>query len=147
MTSYKVGYRRPPRDSQFKAGQSGNPSGRPKKKSLPIAECIKEVMQAPIDYRDRGRSITTTRHELLLRSLVARAQGGDLGAAETLLRIRERAEKHGDAGLDVLQIRDWLPDYEGQTAEQKAQGRAKPGMPPSGKPGQARGGGKGGSGA
>src|SRR5690242_10272972 len=29
--SSHVGYGRPPRDTQFKPGQSGNPSGRPKK--------------------------------------------------------------------------------------------------------------------
>lgn len=139
MASYKVGYRNPPRESQFKAGRSGNPNGRPKKRPLPIAECIKEILLAPMEYRDGGRLIVTTRHELLLRSLVSRALGGDLGAAETLLRIRERAEKYGDAGLDVLQITDWLPDYEGQTAGQKAQGRTRPGASSSG----TRAGGKG----
>lgn len=28
---YEVGYKRPPREHQFKPGQSGNPKGRPKK--------------------------------------------------------------------------------------------------------------------
>ncbi|KCZ53638.1 hypothetical protein HY29_16595 [Hyphomonas beringensis] len=32
MSSYKVGYAKPPKDSQWKTGQSGNPKGRPKKK-------------------------------------------------------------------------------------------------------------------
>ena len=30
MSDYEVGYGKPPRKSQFKPGQSGNPKGRPK---------------------------------------------------------------------------------------------------------------------
>ena len=29
-STYKTGYGKPPRDSQFQKGQSGNPKGRPK---------------------------------------------------------------------------------------------------------------------
>jgi len=29
------------------------------------------------------------------------------------------AQRHGEVGVDRLQISDWLPDYPGQTAEQK----------------------------
>lgn len=32
MSSYKIGYGKPPKYGQWKAGQSGNPKGRPKKK-------------------------------------------------------------------------------------------------------------------
>ena len=31
---YEVGYRKPPKHSQFKPGQSGNPNGRPRGASL-----------------------------------------------------------------------------------------------------------------
>ena len=33
---YEVGYRKPPRQSQFRKGESGNPKGRPKKASSPV---------------------------------------------------------------------------------------------------------------
>lgn len=119
MADYEVGYRKPPKDSRFKPGRSGNPKGRPKHKPVRVAECINEILEAPITYQERGRSITTTRHELSLRILVTRAVTGDIAAAENLLKIRERAEKYGDAGMDVLKIHDWLPDHPGQTADQK----------------------------
>jgi hypothetical protein len=118
MADYEVGYRKPPKSSRFKPGRSGNPKGRPKRKPAPIAECINEILDAPIVYQERGRARTTTRQELSLRILVARAVAGDISAAENLLKIRERAERYGDAGVDVLRIHDWLPDHPGQTAGQ-----------------------------
>ena len=119
MGHYEVGYRRPPRHTRFRPGRSGNPKGRPKRKPVPIAECINEILDAPIVYQEGGRARTTTRQELSLRVLVARAVAGDISAAENLLKIRERAERYGDAGVDVLRIHDWLPDHPGQSAEQK----------------------------
>lgn len=51
---------------------------------------------------------------------VDRAVSGDLEATETVLKIRERAERYGDAGLEQIAISDWMPDYAGQSGEQKA---------------------------
>jgi hypothetical protein len=119
VADYEVGYGKPPKNTRFKSGRSGNPIGRPKRKPVPIAECINEILDAPIVYQERGRSHTTTRQELSLRILIARAATGDIGAAENLLKIRERAERYGDAGINILKIHDWLPDHPGQTADQK----------------------------
>jgi hypothetical protein len=119
MADYEVGYGKTPKNRRFKPGRSGNPSGRPKRKAIPIAELVSDVLNAPITYQEHGRSKVTTRHELSLRILFARALSGDIGAIENILKIRERAERHGDAGVNILEIRDWLPDYAGQTSEQK----------------------------
>lgn len=39
----EVGYKKPPKASQFKPGQSGNPKGRPKKKKMTDEEALKIV--------------------------------------------------------------------------------------------------------
>jgi hypothetical protein len=119
MTNYDIGYGKPPKGTRFKPGHSGNSGGRPKRKPVPIADQIYEILDAPITYREGGRTVFTTRQELCFRVLVTRAAGGDIGAAEILLKIRERAERYGDAGINILHISDWLPDYMGQTGEQK----------------------------
>ena len=120
MTDYEVGYKRPPKSTRFKGGVSGNPRGRPKRKSTPIAEMINEVLNAEIAYRERGRINVALGLELDLRMLVDRAVSGDLQAAELVLKMLERLDRHGDAGVERILIRDWLPDYSGQSGVQKA---------------------------
>ncbi|MGY4185917.1 DUF5681 domain-containing protein [Bradyrhizobium sp. USDA 4459] len=49
-----VGYRRPPREHQFKPGQSGNKSGRPKG-SKNEATIIDQLLNRKIEIRENGR--------------------------------------------------------------------------------------------
>ena len=51
--------------------------------------------------------------------LVDRAIGGDLGAAELVLKILARAERYGDPGVDPILVENWMADYPDQTASQK----------------------------
>jgi Family of unknown function (DUF5681) len=119
MDDYEIGYRKPPKSGRFRAGVSGNPKGRPKQRPPPLAQSIKNTLDAPIEYRDRGQTKVATARELSLKTLVDRAVAGDLAAAELALRIRDRAERNEDAGIDQILVGGWLPDYPGQTAQQK----------------------------
>jgi hypothetical protein len=76
-------------------------------------------LSTPTGYRDGGRVRTATRRELTLRTLIGRAVKGDVKAAELLLRLRAHAQRYGDVGVRRIHLKDWLPDYPGQTAEQK----------------------------
>ncbi len=120
MAKDPVGYGKPPKSGQFKQGRSGNPAGRPKKRPVPLAEKISDVLFAPMEYLERGKVKVGTRHELGIRMQVDRAAAGDIAAAENVLRIRERAERFGNAGIQILEIQDWLPDSPTQSAEDKA---------------------------
>ena len=119
MTSYKVGYGKPPASGRFKAGVSGNPKGRPKRGPAPFAERIKAVLNTPIEYRQHGRTKVATYRELSLKMLVDSAMSGDLGAAEVVLKIVDRAERYGDPGVDSILVENWMADHPGQTADQK----------------------------
>jgi hypothetical protein len=120
MADYEIGYGKPPKSRRFQAGVSGNPKGRPKRGPIAFAETIEKILNAKIEYRERGRTKVATAQELSLRMLVDRAVSGDLEAAEIVLKIRERAERTGDAGVEQIEISDWMPDYPGQSGEQKA---------------------------
>ena len=119
MADYEIGYRKPPQSGRFKAGASGNPKGRPKKKPTSLAETISKVLNTPIEYRERGRTKVASALEVSLRLLVDRAVSGNLEAAELVPKILEHAARYGDAGVEQIAISDWLPDYPGQSGEQK----------------------------
>jgi hypothetical protein len=120
MADYKIGYGKPPEGGMFKVGRSGNPRGRPKPKPDPLGEIVDGVLSAPVRYRENGRTKTATRRVVRLKLLVERAIKGDLGAAELLLKKRTHALRNGQVGAEEVLIVDWLPDYPGQTGEQKA---------------------------
>lgn len=119
MSDDPVGYGRPPKQSRFKPGTSGNPKGRPRRTPTPIAQLISDVLHAPIEFRRRGVTKTVSRHEFSLMILVEKAVAGDLEAAEAILAVWEYAERHG-GGSFVLEVHDWWPDADGQTAKAKA---------------------------
>jgi hypothetical protein len=128
MSDYEIGYRKPPRSGQFKAGVSGNPKGRPKRAPLAAADIISGVLAAPMQYREQGRTKTLTRQMLMLKVIVDRAVSGDLKAAEDVLSFRAHAQRHGEAGIERLGISDWLPDYAGQTGTQKTKDLSEQGF-------------------
>lgn len=119
MSEDEVGYRKPPKGSRFQKGVSGNPKGRPKRKPLAPSDIVEKVRNAPVEYREGGRKRTAPRHELTVMTYVRRALRGDVRSAEALLELREHAQRVGGAGARVIEIDDWLPDYLGQTGEQK----------------------------
>jgi len=121
MVDYKIGWGKPPEETRFKKGVSGNPKGRPKRKPVALAETIQAALNAPMHYRENGRMKTATRDEARLKKLIDRALKGDIGAIDLILVEREQAARLGSSGAETLLITDWLPDYPGQTAEQKTQ--------------------------
>ena len=52
---YEIGYGRPPKQYQFKPGQSGNPRGRPRGK-LSKKAVWDRIMTEPMYIREEGRS-------------------------------------------------------------------------------------------
>lgn len=84
-SAYKVGYKKPPRDSQFKKGQSGNPKGRPKD-ARNLSTLFDDVMLEEIEYTENGKKRRRTAFEVILLRLRQRALTDDSRAAEMILR-------------------------------------------------------------
>ena len=84
-----VGYRRPPRHSQFKPGQSGNPKGRPKG-TANLRTDLREELGERIRVREGERELQISKQRALLKALVAKALKGDARAANVVLTLVEK---------------------------------------------------------
>lgn len=80
---YEVGYKKPPRTTQFQKGQSGNPKGRPKG-SLSLVAALERTLREKVVVRENGRSYTLSKLEVALKQLSNKAAAGDLAALRLL---------------------------------------------------------------
>ena len=83
---YEVGYKRPPREHQFKPGQSGNPKGRPKKNKN-FVEDVKGEMNELIQIQEQGKLKKITKQKALAKRIVADALSGKTSIIKLLLPI------------------------------------------------------------
>jgi hypothetical protein len=124
--SNNSGRRNPPKHSRFKKGVSGNPKGRPKRRKRQlVSEIVSKVQNTPTAYREGGRTKKASRLELALKKLVNRALEGDARSADFLFTLRVRTERNNDAKIEKIIVEDWVPDFEGQTGEQKTRAHAR----------------------
>jgi len=85
-----VGYGRPPRANQFKPGQSGNRSGRPKG-AKNYKSLLFEQLNRTISIHQGGKTEKCTVREALLRRCIDMALKGDLKALMFLLNNDEKS--------------------------------------------------------
>lgn len=82
----KVGYCRPPRQSRWKKGQSGNPSGRPKG-TRGLKTDLRAELISRMEISMNGKRVSGTKQQLMLRTLTARAAAGDVKATRILIDL------------------------------------------------------------
>ena len=73
---YQVGRDKPPRNTQFKKGQSGNPRGRPKR-SRNVKALVGKELDQPQHVRIGDKETTLSKREIWIKSMVAKAMRGD----------------------------------------------------------------------
>ena len=86
---YSIGRGKPPRSSQFRPGQSGNPGGR-RKNSLNLTTVIKSVLEGEIDLTENGRKRRVVILEAILLRQAQEALRGQPRAIDSLLDRYER---------------------------------------------------------
>lgn len=79
-----VGYKKPPKHTQFPKGRSGNPAGRPK---TPIGISIKEMLDG--DQRGKNGEVIS-RREAYVIALVNEALRGNQKAFAKFMKLMER---------------------------------------------------------
>ena len=101
---YGVGYGKPPKATQFRPGQSGNPRGRPKG-ARGVAKVLEAALSQEVTVTEGGRTTRITKREALIMSLVTKAIKGDMRAAAQTLKLIEAYEEQpaigGEKGVTV----------------------------------------------
>ena len=132
---YTVGYGKPPVETRFQKGQSGNPEGRPRGKKQLVA-LLAEALSGRTGYPKPNGSWMTYA-EAIFASLVAEAAGSDLKAKKLLFdvlvklqqanicwdsaRLPEIQLDDGDAGVAVAA--EIEPPSKAESGEAAAQGQ------------------------
>jgi hypothetical protein len=85
---WEVGYGRPPKHSQFKPNQSGNPAGRPKG-SKNTATLVRQSLDRKIRVVRDGEEIWMTRREAGVEQQVNKSLKGDTKAFQLVSQLDE----------------------------------------------------------
>jgi hypothetical protein len=94
---YKVGYRRPPKATQFKPGKSGNPKGRPKGPKS-VGAVLYDILHRRIEVTENGSTRRIPVLEVMLRRLANEALRSDPRAFKLMLSLVERYAEAPEVG-------------------------------------------------
>lgn len=97
---YKVGYKRPPKASQFTQGKSGNPKGRPKG-IRPVGAVLQDVLQQKVLVTEGGKTRRISVMEVMLRRLANDAMRSDPKAIKLLVSLTDRYAPSTEAALQL----------------------------------------------
>ncbi len=108
---YAVGYKKPPKATQFKPGKSGNPIGR-KTGSKNFKTELEEELLEKITIKESGKPKKIPKQRAMLKALMAKAIQGDVKAANVVLnmvlklvpeaKVTELEENLSEADIDIL---------------------------------------------
>ncbi|WP_288458624.1 DUF5681 domain-containing protein [uncultured Sphingomonas sp.] len=91
VDTYEVGYKKPPRETRFQKGRSGNPKGRPKG-ARGVDAVLKEIMNEKIAVKTAGGRQKMRRKVAMLHRAVDLALAGNTRMMELVLRRLDNAE-------------------------------------------------------
>ena len=86
---YKVGYGRPPKETQFQPGKSGNPRGRPKG-TRPLGSVLQRILEQKVVVKENGKAKRLQVQEVILLRLANEAMKSDKTAIKVFFALVER---------------------------------------------------------
>jgi len=123
--AYEVGYGKPPRHTQFRKGQSGNPGGQPR--GLPVQRAnalLLEEAYRPVAIKENGRMVPVTALQAILRSQVELAINGNYRAQRDILKAVQHLELLRSIGAYDDPYIDDEPDEIHEYGQEDASGDA-----------------------
>lgn len=98
--AYEVGYGKPPKHTQFKKGQSGNPSGKRKKEET-LRSQLTKIVSERLPVQQNGTLVTMRKDEAMLNSVVIQAMKGDLPSVRYVTDVLG-VDAGADAGVPAF---------------------------------------------
>ena len=89
---YEVGYGKPPRDTRFKRGQSGNPRGRPPG-AKNLSTLLNEALNELVVVTENGGRKRISKRQAAFKQLVNDAAKGNWRALKLLVDILQDIER------------------------------------------------------
>jgi hypothetical protein len=138
MSNHDVGYKRPPRDKQFRPGQSGNPGGRPKRRPAgpDISGALYRVLGRRTTITENNRARKVSLAEVMILRLGKHAAEGDTKAIFGIIKLLDWFPVNNDearflemkANADFVRqkIKTMIEQREAREAEEKAREQHKP---------------------
>lgn len=90
LADYKVGYKRPPPETRFQPGRSGNPKGRPKGRSN-HRTTVNRVMNEKVSLRQGDETRRITKFEAVLQAQANKGMKGDARSAAMVLNVMSKS--------------------------------------------------------
>jgi hypothetical protein len=118
---FEVGYKKPPKHSQFPKGKSGNPNGRPK---MPTGVSIKEILDG--DQLGRNGEIVTRREAVVIRMLNDALAGNQKAFGRFLKLLKASGLKRVEPSY---QVKHFYFDSEPMTPEEYERFKRNFGLP------------------
>lgn len=103
--NYKIGYKKPPKKTQFKKGQSGNPRGSKKTEEIgDIRVVMEDVLAELVKVREGGKVRVVSREEAIMNAELVNALSGDPKAIEALFKRGKKCGLFSKAKRKSLMI-------------------------------------------
>lgn len=98
--TYVVGYGRPPKETRFEKGKSGNPGGKRKGTAMrSVEDLFHTALFSPVQVTENGKMRLVPGLEVAFMALIRRAAQGDPKALREIDRLLQRYPLKGDGDV------------------------------------------------